>query len=227
MTDFLSVDTSVALNIHLHHARYIRHTFLCVPSTTSLLVTIIGASIYHNYIFSCFLCLVVFFSLVVFSSDKALWQVPEKCTGSDALWRFAPCNSYIPHFNSTNYLALNVRSFSTRIKCQTFSVAMVERNSHFSVSAPWLLEAFCGELEAREQCLAIGITSQEPVNAKKSRIKQTRNQSHQLLQQWCPPRMPQLIPSVKVRIQLQAAALSLTSACEREFYQTTVAALSV
>ena len=141
----------------------------CVPSTTYLLVTIIGASIYHNYIFSCFLCLFVLFSLAVFSSDKALWPVPEKCTGSDALWRFAPCNSKsIPHFNSTNYLALNVRSFSTRIKCQTFSVAMVERNSHFSVSAPWLLEAFCGELEAREQCLAIGITSQEPVNAKKA-----------------------------------------------------------
>ena len=172
MTDFLSVDPSVALNIHLCHAcchaRYIRNTPLCAPST-SLLVTIIGASIYHNYIFSCFLCLFVLFSLVVFSSDKALWPVPEKCTGSDALWRFAPCNSKsIPHFNSTNYLALNVRSFSTRIKCQTFSVAMVERNSHFSVSAPWLLEAFCGELEAREQCLAIGITSQEPVNAKKA-----------------------------------------------------------
>ena len=154
--------------------------------------------------------------------------MPEKCTGSEGLRHFAPCNSKsIPHFNSTNYLALNVRSFSTRIKCQTFSVAMVERNSHFLVSVPWLLKAFCGELEAREWCLAIGITSQEPVNAKKSRIKQTRNLSHQLLQQRCPPRMPQLAPSVKVRIQRQAAVLSLTSACKRALYQTTVAALYV
>ena len=98
MTDFLSVDPSVALNIHLCHADchacYIRNTFLCAPSTTSLLVTIIGASIYHNYIFSCFVCLfVVLFSSVVvfFSLDKALRPVPEKCTGSEGLQRFAPC----------------------------------------------------------------------------------------------------------------------------------------
>ena len=50
---------SVALNIHLCyagcHARYIRNTFLCAPTTTSLLITI-----YHNYIFSCFFfCLFV------------------------------------------------------------------------------------------------------------------------------------------------------------------------
>ena len=42
----------------------------------------------------------------------------------------------IPQFNFTNYLALIRRSFSARIRCQTFSVAMVERNSHFSVPAP-------------------------------------------------------------------------------------------
>ena len=67
MTDFLSVDLSVALNIHLCHAG----CHARAPSTTSLLVTIIGASIYHNYIFS--VCLFVLFSLVVvfFSLDKA------------------------------------------------------------------------------------------------------------------------------------------------------------
>lgn len=46
MTDFLSVDLSVALNIHLCHAG----CHARAPSTTYLLVTIIGASIYHNYI---------------------------------------------------------------------------------------------------------------------------------------------------------------------------------
>ena len=50
MTDFLSVDLSVALNIHLCHAGCHARS----PGTTSLLVTavvtIIGASIYHNYI---------------------------------------------------------------------------------------------------------------------------------------------------------------------------------
>ena len=68
MTDFLSVDLRVALNIHLCHAGCQARA----PSTTSLLVTIIGASIYHNYIFS--ICLFVLFSLVVvfFSLDKAL-----------------------------------------------------------------------------------------------------------------------------------------------------------
>ena len=74
MTDFLSVDPSVTLNIHLCHARYIGNTFLCAPTTTSLLMTIIGASIYHNYIFSCFFSrLFVLFSPVVvfFSLDKA------------------------------------------------------------------------------------------------------------------------------------------------------------
>ena len=99
MTDFLSVDPSVASNIHLClascHARYVRNTLLCAPSTTSLLATIIGAFIYHNYIFSCFF-LFVLFSLVVvfFSLDKALLPVPEKCiecTGSEGLRRFAPC----------------------------------------------------------------------------------------------------------------------------------------
>ena len=97
MTDFLSVDPSVALNIHLCHADchacYIRNTFLCAPSTTSLLVTIIGASIYHNYIYSCFVCLFVLFSSVVvfFSLEKALRPVPEKCTGGEGLRRFAHC----------------------------------------------------------------------------------------------------------------------------------------
>ena len=97
MTDFLSVDPSVALNIHLCHADchacYIRNTFLCAPSTTSLLVTIIGASIYHNYIYSCFVCLFVLFSSVVvfFSLEKALRPVPEKFTGSEGLRRFTHC----------------------------------------------------------------------------------------------------------------------------------------
>ena len=38
-------------------------------------------------------CLFVLFSLVVvfFSLDKALRPVPEKCTGSEGLRRFAPC----------------------------------------------------------------------------------------------------------------------------------------
>lgn len=39
-------------------------------------------------------------------------------------------------FNSTNHLGLIRRSASARIKCQTFSVAIVERNSYFLVSAP-------------------------------------------------------------------------------------------
>ena len=40
-----------------------------------------------------FVSLFVLFSLVVvfFSSDKALLPVPEKCTGSEGLRRFAPC----------------------------------------------------------------------------------------------------------------------------------------
>ena len=46
MTDFMSVDLSVALNIHLCHAG----CHARAPSTTYLLVTIIGASVYHNYI---------------------------------------------------------------------------------------------------------------------------------------------------------------------------------
>ena len=97
MTDFLSVDPTVASDIHLClagcHARYVRNTLLCTPSTTSLLVTIIGASIYHNYIYSCFVCLFVLFSSVVvfFSLEKALRPVPEKCTGSEGLRRFAHC----------------------------------------------------------------------------------------------------------------------------------------
>ena len=66
MTDFLSVDPTVASDIHLClagcHARYVRNTLLCTPSTTSLLVTIIGASIYHNYIFSCFFVFFAFTS---------------------------------------------------------------------------------------------------------------------------------------------------------------------
>ena len=53
-------------HIHLCHAgcraRNVRNIFLCAPSTTSLLVTIIGASIYHNYIFSCFFVFFVFTS---------------------------------------------------------------------------------------------------------------------------------------------------------------------
>ena len=74
----------------LLHQKY----FLCAPSTTSLLVTIIGASIYHNYIFSCFFVCFVFTSSCFFSLDKALLPVPEKCiecTGSEGLRRFAPC----------------------------------------------------------------------------------------------------------------------------------------
>ena len=71
MTDFLSVDPTVASDIHLClagcHARYVRNTLLCTPSTTSLLVTIIGASIYHNYIFSCFFCLFCFHQQLFFS----------------------------------------------------------------------------------------------------------------------------------------------------------------
>ena len=72
------------------HQKYFLFFLVCAKQ--SLLVTIIGASIYHNYIFSCFFCL-FFFSLVVvfFSLDNALRPVPEKCTGSEGLRRFAPC----------------------------------------------------------------------------------------------------------------------------------------
>ena len=90
MTDFLPVDPSVALNIHLCHAGcyvcYIRNTFLFAPSTTSLLVTIIGASIDHNYIFSCFFVCLFCFHKQLFSSpymsldkrcDRCQRNVPE------------------------------------------------------------------------------------------------------------------------------------------------------
>ena len=49
----------------------------------------------------------------------------------------------IPHFDSTNYLTLISRSFSTIIKYQTFSVVWVERNLYFGRPAPWLLWIFC------------------------------------------------------------------------------------
>ena len=45
----------------------------------------------------------------------------------------------IPHFDSTNYLMLISRSFSTIFKYQTFSVVWVERNLYFGRPAPWLL----------------------------------------------------------------------------------------
>ena len=156
MTDFLSVDTSVALNIHLHHARYIRHTFLCVPSTTSLLLTIIGASIYHNYIFSCFLCLFVLFSLAVFSSDKALWPVPEKCTGSDALWRFAPCNSKsIPHFNSTNYLAITWGLSLPELSVRLFLWRWLNETRIFQSLLPDYWKHFVGNLRRENNVLQL------------------------------------------------------------------------
>ena len=72
------------------HARYIRNTFLFAPSTTSLLVTTMGASIYHNYIFSCFFVrLFVLFSLVVvlFSLDKS-----KKCRKVlENFWKHPSC----------------------------------------------------------------------------------------------------------------------------------------
>ena len=87
--------------------------------------------------------------------DYISWVVPELSFGTLSKkyvgvtlcqWWFALQNAikrgerillgelYIPQFNSTNYFTLIRRSFSTRIKCQTFSVAIVERNSDFSVS---------------------------------------------------------------------------------------------
>ena len=45
----------------------------------------------------------------------------------------------IPHFDSTNYLTLISRSFSTIFKYQTFSVVWVERNLYFGRPAPWLI----------------------------------------------------------------------------------------
>ena len=44
----------------------------------------------------------------------------------------------IPHFNSTNYLALSRRFCSTIIRFQTFTVVWVERNVFFPTSAPRL-----------------------------------------------------------------------------------------
>ena len=44
----------------------------------------------------------------------------------------------IPHFDSTNYLTLISRSFSTIFKYQTFSVVWVERNLYFGRPASWL-----------------------------------------------------------------------------------------
>ena len=49
-------------------------------------------------------------------------------------------SSLTPLFDSTNYLAL-FRSYQrAMIHCQTFSVARGERNAHFSVLAPRLIE---------------------------------------------------------------------------------------
>ena len=49
-------------------------------------------------------------------------------------------SSLTPLFDSTNYLAL-FRSYQRAIiHCQTFSVARGERNAHFSVLAPRLIE---------------------------------------------------------------------------------------
>ena len=49
-------------------------------------------------------------------------------------------SSLTPLFDSTNYLAL-FRSYQRAIiHCQTFSVARGERNAHFSVLAPRLLQ---------------------------------------------------------------------------------------
>lgn len=132
------------------------------------------------------------------SLDKALWQVPEKCTGSEGLQHFAPCNSKsIPHFNSTNYLALNVSLSLPELSVRLFLWR-------------WLNETWG---ERTMSCNWHNITG--TCSCKKRRFKQTRNLSNQLLQQWCPPRMLQLAPSVKVRIQPQAVVLSLTSACKR------------
>ena len=57
--------------------------FLCAPSTTSLLVTIIGASIYHNYIFSCFVLFVCF----VFISSCFLLLRKSVETGAREMYR--------------------------------------------------------------------------------------------------------------------------------------------
>ena len=92
--DIFSVSWPNRLQGHLCHAgchaRYIRNTFLFAPSTTSLLVTTMGAFIYHNYIFSCFfVCLFVLFSLVVvlFSLDKS-----KKCRKVlENFWKHPSC----------------------------------------------------------------------------------------------------------------------------------------
>ena len=95
MTDFLSVDLSVALNIHLCHADchacYIKNTF-CVRQVQHLFL---WPSLERPFIITTFSVVFLFFlfSLVVvfFSLDKVLLTVPEKCTGSKGLRRFAPC----------------------------------------------------------------------------------------------------------------------------------------
>ena len=64
----------------------------------------------------------------------------------------------IPHFNSTNYLALFRRICSTIIRFETFTVVWVERNVFFPASAPRLLRANMFEFpfkmaETRPQCV--------------------------------------------------------------------------
>ena len=50
-----------------------------------------------------------------------------------------PLNSKpVPQIDPTNYLELFRRSCSLKIRCQTFSVVMGERNPFFPVSAPGL-----------------------------------------------------------------------------------------
>ena len=64
-------------------------------------------------------------------------------------------SSLTPLFDSTNYLAL-FRSYQRAIiHCQTFSVARGERNAHFSVLAPRLIDLT--GLRACSNCLALAM----------------------------------------------------------------------
>ena len=65
MTDFLSVDPRFSYVTPVVTLTTSEILSCCAPSTTSLLVTIIGASVYHNYIlqlFCLFVCLLCFYS---------------------------------------------------------------------------------------------------------------------------------------------------------------------
>ena len=65
----------------------------------------------------------------------------------------------IPHFNSTNYLALSRRFCSTIIRFQTFTVVWVERNVFFPTSAPRLVADY--SCSVRTYCARLSLPKSE------------------------------------------------------------------